>query len=256
MSQESQRNSKISINWKDDEITSIEVNGVQYNHPDEIPNPHDRQKVLKLMARVTNPETLDPDFDADFDLDAEFDFNDHVSTAPSDSLWPKLQQTPFPQPSPPEKWPVERIIFWVFFPIGVSFLTIAAIATYTIQQGIAKEQQTSGQVVDLVPRTVFDRERRSTSYTLYAPVVEFQSADRKPHRIELSEASRPPAYEKGEQVTILYDPAHPSQARIDSWGNTLLLWLLPGIFGFLGTVFFVISLVIRQAFNQPKNSAS
>ncbi|OUC16422.1 MAG: hypothetical protein B0A82_01700 [Alkalinema sp. CACIAM 70d] len=246
MSQESSHNSKISINWNNDEITSIEVNGIQYSHPDEIPNDDDRKKVLQLMARVA------PQTSVDFDLD----FDDEESTHPSDSLWPKLQQTPFSQPSQPETWPVERIVFWVFFPIGVTFLTIAGIFAYTTQQALAREQRAAGQVVDLIPHTVVDRERRYSSYTLYAPVVEFQSADRKNHRIELSESSRPPAYEKGEQVTVLYDPSHPSQARIDSVSSKILLWLLPGIFGFLGSVFFGISLVIRRVFSAPKNSAS
>ncbi|MBD2328079.1 DUF3592 domain-containing protein [Alkalinema sp. FACHB-956] len=244
MSQESPHNSKISINWNNDEITSIEVNGIQYSHPDEIPNDDDRKKVLKLMARVANPTALDDDFD----------FADADPFPPSDSLWPHLQQSHVPQPSQPETWPVERIIFWIFFPIGVSFLTIAGIATYSNQQTLAKEQRASGQVVDLVGRNVLDRNRRPTGYMVYAPVVDFQSADRQSHRIEMSEASQPPAYEKGEQVTILYNPAHPSQARIDSFGNTVALWILPGIFGFLGSIFFIIALVIRKVFSTPKNS--
>lgn len=44
-------------------------------------------------------------------------------------------------------------------------------------------------------------------------------------------------YEAGEEVTVLYDPQHPLDARIKSFGSSALMWVLPGISGMLGAAF-------------------
>ena len=49
-----------------------------------------------------------------------------------------------------------------------------------------------------------------------------------------SVGSSPAAFEVGEAVAVLYDPADPQDARIDSFFQ---LWFGPLILGFLGLVF-------------------
>jgi hypothetical protein len=71
----------------------------------------------------------------------------------------------------------------------------------------------------------------------YFPVVEFRAKDGKRRRVQLSEGSFPPAYEVGDEVTVLYEPEHPLEARIKSGGSTALMWILPGITGILGLAF-------------------
>jgi hypothetical protein len=91
-------------------------------------------------------------------------------------------------------------------------------------------------VVDLVAHSV-----QSTSdedaQLFYYPVVEFNLPDETHLRIELSQGSRPPSYAKGDQVTILYNPVQPNQARIRSFTSALLLWVVPLITGLLGLIF-------------------
>jgi hypothetical protein len=55
------------------EVVSVEVDGVIYASPDQIPDPEDREKILQLMSR-----TAEDDFDAEFekefkDFDKEFE---------------------------------------------------------------------------------------------------------------------------------------------------------------------------------------
>ncbi len=57
----------------------------------------------------------------------------------------------------------------------------------------------------------------------YVPVVEF-NANGQVYSIEGNTASYPPAYELGERVPVLYDPADPQSAQIDKWSER---WLFP-----------------------------
>jgi hypothetical protein len=63
------------------------------------------------------------------------------------------------------------------------------------------------------------------------PVVEFTSADGTQRKFEDSTGSKPPAYEVGERVEVLYRADSPEDAKINSFSS---LWLLPLIFGGLG----------------------
>ena len=63
---------KYSINWENDEVVSVEVDGVQYDHPDQIPDPDDRAQILRLMSKTTDAN-LDPAYDKEFDKEFETD---------------------------------------------------------------------------------------------------------------------------------------------------------------------------------------
>jgi hypothetical protein len=58
---------------------------------------------------------------------------------------------------------------------------------------------------------------------VYSPVVEF-SANGQIFSFESGNASDPPAYEVGEEVNVLYDPADPNTAQIDSFFER---WIFP-----------------------------
>lgn len=81
----------------------------------------------------------------------------------------------------------------------------------------------------------------------YKPVVTF-TADGKKLRFKEKFSSNPPAYEQGEDVTVLYDPAHPEgTATID---KGLWNWALPGgLFGF-GLLFFWGAMSLRRKYEQ------
>jgi hypothetical protein len=75
---------------------------------------------------------------------------------------------------------------------------------------------------------------------VYAPVFEFQSADGKVHRVE-GDASNPPRHQVGDEVSLLYDPAAPEGARLESFSG---LWLFAALFGIGGGVVLAVALVI------------
>ncbi len=133
-----------------------------------------------------------------------------------------------------------RVIVSIFGAVALLLLTIAAISAYTTIRTLATEQRAPGRVVDLVAHSVQSsnpEENAEESQLFYYPVVEFNLPDETHLRIELSQGSHPPSYAKGDRVTILYNPAQPTQARIQSTTSTLLLWIVPIITGLLGVIF-------------------
>jgi len=84
--------------------------------------------------------------------------------------------------------------------------------------------QTTGTVVDL------QSSRDSEGDTMYTPVFEYQDGTGTTHKIISSWSSNPPSHLEGDAVDVLYDPANPSDARLDGY---LSLWLGPIICGVL-----------------------
>jgi hypothetical protein len=104
---------KYSINVEDDKIVSVEVNGVQYKDPADIPDPEDQAKIMLLM-------------DSSMDTDIEL---------------PQTQ--PFALP---------KIIFPLFLGITILLLAIFAISTFSTLRALSREQSAAGQVVDMIVR--------------------------------------------------------------------------------------------------------
>jgi hypothetical protein len=211
---------KYSIHWEEDVAVSFEVNGVEYQNLEDIPDGKDREK---LEAMLNSAE--DAEFDAEFA-----------------DLQKQAEQVNSAHP--------ERIIISVFTGIGILMLAIAVLSSAANILKVNREESAPGRVVEMIERPNYDEEgNRIGEY--YLPVVEFVSKDGKYHNVPLSEGSYPPAYEVGEDVTILYEPDTPTDARIRSGGSTALMWILPGITGTLGLAFIgIITLVQRVLFTQ------
>jgi len=195
---------KYSINWENDEVVSVEVDGVQYASPDLIADPEDRARVLRLMSG-------EPDMD--FTL---------VAGEPS---------------------ALSKYIFLVFLAIAVLMLTIFAITAVNTDRNLSKEESAPGVVVDLVTRK--DSAGQEFSY----PVVEFTLPDGSRKTVQLSEGNWPPAYEKGEPVTVLYDPQRSLTARIKSSSGTISRWTWTIITGVLCVAFAIATLFARWMIN-------
>ena len=215
---------KYSLNIEHDEVVSVEVDGVEYDSPDQIPDPEDRAKILLLISKSTE-EDFDPDFDEEFGRDFDQEFAAEFRQL-------ERQSAHFP-----------KIIVSVFLLVALITLTIASIATVANVQRLAREQSAPGRVVDLVVRASWDSERR-TSTDYYYPVVEFYLPGEVRQTVQLSEGSWPPAYQVGQAVTVLYNPEQPLDARIDSVSSTVLMWILPGITGVLGVAFLAAALLV------------
>jgi len=133
-----------------------------------------------------------------------------------------------------------RMIFLgVFGSIAVLMLLVAAVSSYSVIDRVNREVTAPGSVVD----TVVQLEAGDNSGFSY-PVVAFTDRDGENHTVQVSEGSSPPEWAAGDAVTVRYDPAYPEGARIESWTSDLLLWLLPGITGIVGTGFLLAVLLI------------
>lgn len=124
-------------------------------------------------------------------------------------------------------------------------LSIAAISTASTVRSLSREVSAPGLVVDMIVRQHRDSETDALE-EYYYPVIEFSLPGGSQKRVQLSEGSWPPAYEIGEEVTVLYDKEHPLEARIQSGSSTTLMWILPGITGTIGIAFLGATLIARQ----------
>lgn len=203
---------KYSINWEDDLPVSYEVDGITYDSLDDVPDEKDRRKLEAMM---------ESSFDTDFEAEVEAEIAEAKK---------ELERI--------DKVPVEKIVLSAFTGVAVLMLFIAGVASFNNIRKINREESASGVVVDMTKRLEYDENdfNRVVGETYY-PVVEFTAIDGKRRSVQLSEGTFPPAYEVGDEVTVLYDPEHPLDARIKSFGSSALMWILPGITGTLGIVF-------------------
>jgi hypothetical protein len=84
--------------------------------------------------------------------------------------------------------------------------------------------------------------------------VEFSSADGRFHHVQMTEGSSAPSHEVGEAVTVLYSPERPLEARIQSFGSSALMWVLPGTTGILGLAFLGAVMAVRRLMPSGESS--
>ncbi len=211
---------KYSINWEDDLPVSFEVNGVEYETLDDVPDEADRRRLESMLEFSSEDDVEDVDFN-----DEEFK-----------QLRKDVEQI--------SKFPVEKVVLWIFSGISGIMLLVAGISSFNAIAKISREASAPGRVVDMIERREYVNEQDRIVEEYYYPVVEYVSSDGKLHNVQLSEGSSTPSYEIGDEVTVLYEPEHPLDARIKSFGSSALMWVLPGITGILGLAFLVAVLVV------------
>lgn len=219
---------KYSINWENDEPVSFEVDGVVYETLDEIPDEADREKLTAMMDGSIDQQFEEEfrDFDRNFDKEFQKNLEEHQKNAGK----------------------MEKIILGVFTGVAVLMLLIASISAYSAFTRMSREENATGRVVEIIERREYVNEQDRVVQDYYYPVVEFVSADGRPHTVHMTEGSSVPSHEVGDEVTVLYDPEHPLDARIKSLGSYALMWILPGITGILGLGFLGAVLVVRNVF--------
>lgn len=203
---------KYSINWEEDIPISFEVNGVQYASLEDVPDEADRRK-LEAM--------LDSSFDAEF---AEMEKDVKQINGPA----------------------VEKIIIAIFSGVAALMLLIAGTASISNILKLGREESAPGRVVEVVERREYVNEQDRVVEEYYYPVVEFVASDGRRRAVQMNEGSSSPQYEVGEDVTVLYEPEHPLEARIKSVGSSALMWILPGITGILGVAFLGAVIAVRK----------
>jgi hypothetical protein len=193
-----------SVHWENEQAVSFEVNGVTYASLDDIPDRQDKRKLKAMMAASS-----EPDFD--------------------EKEWEQTQK---------ESNKAENLILWIFGGVAVLMLLITVIVTGVNIAKIAQERSAKGVVMEVVKLPVYDEnDRDRVLREINYPVVRFTADDGRRRDVQMSEGSELQFYEAGDEVTVRYNPEHPLEARIDSVGSSMLMWILPGITGILGLAF-------------------
>jgi hypothetical protein len=193
----------LSVRWENEQAVSFEVDGVQYTSLNDISDKRDKRKLQALLADASAP---------DFD----------------EKEWEQTQK---------ESKKAESLLLWIFGGVAALMLLSAGIFTVSNLAKTARELSAPGVVVEVVIKRDYDNEQERVVNAYYYPVVQFTAQDGRQRNVQMAEGSDPPAYETGDAVTVRYDPAQPLEARIDSLGSTMLMWLVPGITGLLGLAF-------------------
>jgi hypothetical protein len=210
---------KYSINWENDEPVSFEVDGVSYKSLDDIPDWKDKDKLSAMVAAASEDDIEEVTFD-------EKEFEELRKAAESPTM--------------------ERWVLGGFSAIAAIMLIVAVLSTFSNIQKISKEESAPGRVVDVVTQRVVVNEQERIVRDFYFPVVEFIPIDGRKRTVQLNEGGDSPFYEKGDEVTVAYDPEHPLDARIKSAGSSALMWVLPSITGILGIAFAGAVLVVKK----------
>jgi hypothetical protein len=130
------------------------------------------------------------------------------------------------------------------FGLSVILLATGLFAFYDSQTFVAKASRVQGTVVELV-------ERSGSKGTTYSPVFTFSDASGKTHRIYSGLSSYPASHEVGDQVVVLYDPANPAHARLDTFSQKYF-WAFLAVAGSASCFFSgVILLVVFRFFAMP-----
>lgn len=222
---------KYSINWENDDPVSYEVDGVAYESLDQIPDEGDRAKLEAMMNA-----SMDQEFEKEV---AEFDrdFKKEVEAQKKSSVT------------------AEKLILGIFSGVAVLMLLIAFGSAASAILKMSREDNAPGRVVEIVKRREYVNEQDRVYQDYYFPVVEFVSADGRRHSVQMSEGSSSPSQEVGDEITVLYNPEHPLDARVKSFGSSALMWVLPGITGILGLAFLGAVLAVRRFMpsTEPQN---
>lgn len=217
---------KYSINWENDQPVSFEVDGVLYESLDDIPDEADRAKLAAMMD-ASFDASLDQQFEKEFeDFDREFkkDWEAHKKSSAN----------------------AEKIILGVFTGVAILMLLIAFISSASAILKTNREESAPGRVVEIIERREYVNEEDRVVQDYYFAVVEYVSSDGRLHTVHMTEGSSAPQHEVGDEVTVLYNPEHPLDARIKSFGSSALMWIWPGITGILGIVFLGAVLIVRR----------
>jgi hypothetical protein len=128
--------------------------------------------------------------------------------------------------------PIYLIVF------GLIFFGIGAVMSYKQNNLEQNGVQAQGEVISLVTNCDDDG-------CAYAPIVSFKTRDAKTITFESTYSSNPPAYEIGEQVTVIYVLEAPEKAGIKGEGLVLriIFMIAGGLIAAIGLGMFSTSVV-------------
>lgn len=133
-------------------------------------------------------------------------------------------------PLDPPKRSAAPVLAKVFLSLGISLAAAAGVAAAVTAQSNSADHHADGTVVELVPSGHGSNPR-------YRARVEFTTATGEHIRFLGSVSTSPPPAELGEHIDVLYDPANPHDATINSYWQ---VWFLPTLLGIIGAPFLLV----------------
>jgi hypothetical protein len=138
----------------------------------------------------------------------------------------------------------------IFAGVGSIFAVIGITIGINTYSFVGTAVSTQGTVIDLELGSSTDSEGRS--FSVYYPVVKFTASNGEPTIFESNTGSQPPAFTKGQQVEVLYNPQKPNSAMINS--SRFDLWFAPAMITGMGSVFVLIGgFALVKSFPQLMN---
>ncbi len=111
-------NKSYTVNWEDDEVKSVEVDGITYADAADIPDPRDRDKIMDMI--LDGPE--------------------------AQPEWAEMASTGKP-------FAMEKLLLGIFAGIAALMLVITVVAALFTSRAIRREVTVPGQVVEMVVRS-------------------------------------------------------------------------------------------------------
>lgn len=142
-----------------------------------------------------------------------------------------------------------KLVSGVFSIVGVGLLLGSAFVFSDVTSFTGRAMQADGTVIDL-ERSRSSSSSSSGSSVTWRPVVEFTTATGRRIEFVSSVGSSPPSHRVGEPVKVLYQPADPDSARIDSffqlWFGFLIVFTLGSVFTAIGLGMIVVRARARK----------
>jgi hypothetical protein len=141
---------------------------------------------------------------------------------------------------------ITKILAPLFLATGIILLLVAYWQFNETKKFMETSAIAPGTVTDLVLQS--DSSSRSSA-GVYYPVIRFKTATGETIDFKSTTGSNPPAYKKGAQVQVRYDPNNPYRAKIDSFFSIWIFCILSTGMGiaFSGIGLFMFIIMIHSA---------
>lgn len=116
---------------------------------------------------------------------------------------------------------IKKKIMWqyyIIFGTGLVLLLLAVLSFRNTVSFLKRAEKATGTVISL-------RAIQSEEGEVYSPGFSYRTKDSEICTYELPEGTNPPSWKIGETETIIYDPVHPSEARLYTYFR-IFIWTL------------------------------
>lgn len=139
---------------------------------------------------------------------------------------------------------IKNIVFTIFFVAGILFLLGTALTLYSGMDMAKKGVETTGVITDL-DVSISDDKSKS-----YFPIIEFTTQDNQKIEFRSSMGSSSYRGSIGQSIDVLYDPADPHDAVINSlfgvYGLSIIFGIFGGVFTLIGGIPFAFGMVGKK----------